>query len=74
MNKKKPRAELFKFTAHMNDRGNVELDMDAVNPEEFVKAMEAGMPSFDCAFQIASLVRYLKSMGDEMIDKSGRYL
>jgi hypothetical protein len=74
MNQKKPRAELFKFTANMNDRGNIELDMDVVNPDEFTKVMEQGMPSFENTFEVASLIRYLQSMGNEMMDKSRRYL
>ena len=74
MNQKKPRAELFKFTARMNDKGNIELDMDSVNPDEFVKIMEQGMPSFENTFEVASLIRYLKSMGNEMMDNSRRYL
>ena len=74
MNQKKPRAELFKFTANMNDRGNIELDMDVVNPDEFTKIMEAGMPSFENTLEVASLIRYLQSMGNEMMDKSRRYL
>ena len=41
MNKKRPRADLFKLTAVMNDKGNVEMDMDCVNPEQFIRAMEA---------------------------------
>ena len=74
MNQKKPRAELFKFTAQMNDRGNIELDMDSVKPDEFVKIMEQGMPSFENTFEVASLIRYLQSMGNEMMDNSRRYL
>ncbi len=74
MNKKRPRADLFKLTAVMNDKGNVEMDMDCVNPEHFIRAMEKGMPSFDGTYKIASLVRYLKSMGDEAIEKSSRYV
>lgn len=73
MNQRKPRAELFKFTAQMNDRGNIELDMDSVNPDEFVKIMEQGMPSFENTFEVASLIRYLQSMGNEMMDNSRRY-
>ena len=74
MNQKKPRAELFKFTANMNDRGNIELDMDVVNPDEFTKIMEAGMPSFENTLEVASLIRYLQSIGNEMMEKSRRYL
>jgi hypothetical protein len=36
--------------------------------------MEAGMPSYEATYKVASLIRYLKSMNDEIFDKSGRYV
>ena len=74
MSNKHPKADLFKITAQLNDKGSVELDMDCVNPDEFVRLMEKGMPSYEGTFKVASLIRYLKSMGDEMITKSSRYI
>jgi len=74
MKQKRPRAELFKFTACMTERGNIELDMDAVNPDEFIKIMEQGMPQYESTFEVANLIRFLQSMGNEMIEKSGRYI
>jgi hypothetical protein len=68
------KATLFEFTAKMTDKGHIELNMDSVNPDDYVRVMEKGVPEYDATFKVASLVRYLKSMGDEMIDKSGRYL
>jgi len=74
MSKKHPKAELFKLTAHMTDRGNIELDMDCVNPDQFISLMEKDLPEYEGTFKVASLLRFLKSMGDEMIDKSSRYI
>jgi|TARA_Y100000114_G_C11727652_1_gene311839 hypothetical protein len=74
MSNKRPKAELFKLTATLNDKGNVELDMDSVNPDQFVSLMEKGLPEYEGTFKVASLLRYLKSMGDEMMDKSSRYI
>jgi hypothetical protein len=36
--------------------------------------MEKGLPEYEGTFKVASLLRYLKSMGDEMMDKSNRYI
>lgn len=72
--KKKLRATLFNLTAFMNDRGDIELEVDCVNPEEYIRTMEAGMPSYEGTYKVASLIRYLKSMSDEILDKSGRYV
>jgi len=74
MSNKHPKAELFKFTAHMNDRGNIELDMDSVDPEQFARLMEKDLPTYEGTFKVASLLRYLKSVGDEMMEKSSRYI
>lgn len=74
MSNKHPRGELFKFTAHMNDKGNIELNMDSVDPEQFTRTMEKDLPTYEGTFKVASLLRYLKSVGNEMMDKSSRYI
>jgi hypothetical protein len=71
---KKHRANLFQFTAYLNQDGNVELVWDGVPPEEFEATMNKGMPAYEGSHSIASLLRYLRSMGDEMMDKSSRYI
>ena len=71
---KKHKANLFQFTAYLNQDGNVELVWDSVSPEEFESTMNKGMPEYEGAHSIASLLRYLQSMGDEMMDKSSRYI
>tara|TARA_R100001163_G_scaffold26015_1_gene21208 strand:+ start:2496 stop:2699 length:204 start_codon:yes stop_codon:yes gene_type:complete len=66
--------DLFKITAKLNDKGSVELDMDYVEPDQFVRVMEKDLPSYEGTFKVASLLRYLKSVGNEMLEKSSRYI
>ena len=44
---KKAKAELFTLTCVMNTEGHVELDYQAVDPDEFVKTMEQGFPEYE---------------------------
>ena len=74
MPKKKHKANLFQFTAYLNQDGHVELVWDGVPPHEFESAMNKGMPEYEGAHSIASLLRYLRSMGDEMMEKSRTYI
>jgi hypothetical protein len=71
---KKTKALLFNLTASMNDKGDIELEVDSVNPEDYIRTMEAGMPSYEGTYKVASLIRYLKSMSEEILEKSGRYV
>ena len=71
---KKPKAELFSLTCRLNTDGNVELDYESVNPDEFVGTMEHGFPEYEGTFKVASLIRYLKEVGDEVLSNSGRYV
>lgn len=76
MSKKKKtyKATLFNLTALMNDKGDIELEVESVNPDDYIRAMEAGMPSYEGTYKVASLIRYLKSMSDEIMEKSGKYV
>ena len=74
MSNKHLKMALFKITAKLNDKGSVELDMDYVEPDQFVRAMEKDLPSYEGTFKVASLLRYLKSVGNEMMEKSSRYI
>jgi len=74
MSNKHLKMDLFKITAKLNDKGSVELDMDYVEPDQFVRAMEKDLPSYEGTFKVASLLRYLKSVGNEMMEKSSRYI
>ena len=71
---KKVKAELFTLTCVMNTEGHVELDYQAVDPDEFVKTMEQGFPEYEGTFKVASLVRYLREMGDDVLNNSNRYV
>jgi len=68
------KACLFKFEANLLQSGKVELLTDCVNIQEFERTMNEGLPEYDGAHSIATLLRYLKSMSDEMIEKSGKYV
>ena len=48
--------------------------MDYVEPDQFVRVMEKDLPSYEGTFKVASLLRYLKSVGNEMLEKSSRYI
>ena len=68
------KATLFSFNVYLRQDGKVELAKDMVRPEEFQKEMDAGVPDYDGAHSIASLLRYVNSVTDEMIDKSRQYV
>jgi hypothetical protein len=66
-------AELFSFKAYLDQNGKVDIRMESVNPEDLIRVMENGIPEYEGTFKLASLVRYLKETGDEMINKSSIY-
>ena len=66
-------AELFSFNAYLNQDGKVDIRMESVDPEELIRVMENGIPAYEGTFKLASLVRYLKETGNEMINKSSIY-
>jgi hypothetical protein len=70
----KPKAQLFKFEVNLLTDGNVEMLFDSVNPEDFERTMNEGMPEYEGSHSVASLLRYLKVMTDEIMQKSSAYL
>ena len=68
------KASLFKFEANLLNDGRVELLCESVKPEEFEETMNKGLPEYDGAHSIASLLRYLSSWANEAMDKSARYI
>ena len=66
-------AELFSFKAYLNQDGKVDIRMESVNPEELIRVMENGLPEYEGTFKLASQVRYLKTTGDEMLNRSTIY-
>ncbi len=74
MAKKQHKANLFQFTVYLKQDGNIEINMDGVQPEQLEAVINTGMPQYDGAHSIASLLRYIRSMGNEMLDKSRNYI
>jgi hypothetical protein len=68
------KAKLFSLEANLLQNGNVEMQYDSVDPEEFENTMNKGMPDYEGSHSIASLIRYLKSIAEEAMDKSRKYI
>ena len=68
------KAQLFSLTAHLRQDGKIELNKEMVRPEELEKEMDAGMPTYEGTHSIASLLRYLNSCADDIIEKSTKYV
>ena len=71
---KKPRADLFTLTCKLNTDGNVELEYNSVNPDDFAREMENKFPKYEGTFKVSSLIRYLRQTADEVMNNSGRYV
>jgi len=71
---KKPRADLFTLTCKLNTDGNVELEYNSVNPDDFAREMENKFPQYEGTFKVSSLIRYLRQNADEVMNNSGRYV
>ena len=70
----KPKAQLFKLEANLLTNGNIELTYDSVRPEDFERTMNEGMPEYEGSHSVASLLRYLRTVADEAMQKSSSYL
>ena len=68
------KANLFAFNIYLRQDGKVELEKQSVRPDELQKEMDAGVPDYDGAHSIASRLRYVNSVTDEMIEKSSSYV
>jgi len=71
---KKVTANLFKFEANLLQDGNLELLMNSPDEREVENLLASGVPEYDGAHAVASVVRYLKTMGDEMMEKSRNFI
>ena len=74
MANKTEEANLFTFQANLKQNGTIELTWEGVKPEQFESEMVEGLPQWDGSHSTASLLRYLRSMADEMMEKSSRYI
>tara|TARA_E500000305_G_C3940550_1_gene197296 strand:- start:274 stop:498 length:225 start_codon:yes stop_codon:yes gene_type:complete len=74
MANKSTEANLFTFQANLKQNGTIELIWQGVKPEQFESTMVEGLPQWDGSHSTASLLRYLRSMADEMMEKSRNYI
>lgn len=75
--KQKPTTKidaLFTLQCGLTKNGDVKLEMDYVDPDVFADTMKQEAPDFDGTFQIASLLRYLKTAGGEVMEKAYGYV
>ena len=72
--KSKVKAKLFSLEAFLNKEVNVEILYDAVEPEEFEKTMNVGLPMYEGTNKVGDFIMDLKSVAQEVMDKSGRFL
>ena len=68
------KAKLFSLEANLLTSGNVELTWDGVDPDDFEREMNLGMPEYEGSHSVASLIRYLRTVGDEVMEKSRSYI
>ncbi len=66
--------DLFSLRMGLTRTGDVKMEMDYVDADLFTKTMDESVPEFQDTFKIASLLRYLKVKGDEIMDKSNGYI
>ncbi len=70
----KQAANLFRLELNLLRDGNIEITCDSVRPEDFERSMNQGMPEYEGSHSVASLIRYLRSVGDEAVEKSKLYV
>jgi len=66
--------DLFSLRMGLTRTGDVKMEMDYVDADLFTKTMDESVPEFSDTFKVASLLRYLKAKGDEIMDKSNGYI
>ena len=72
--KSKVKAKLFSIEAFLNKDGNVEMNYEAVKPEDLERELNSGLPMYTGTSQAASLLRYLRKMGDEIMNGTRNYI
>jgi len=72
--KSKSKAKLFSLEVFLNKDGNVEMNYETLNPDTFEKEMNIGLPMYNGTSQVASLLRYLRKSGDDIMSGSGNYI
>ena len=71
--KSKVKAKLFSIEAFLNKDG-MEMNYEAVKPEDLERELNSGLPMYTGTSQVASLLRYLRKMGDEIMNGTRNYI
>ena len=72
--KSKVKAKLFSIEAFLTRDGNVEVLYDSVDPDEFERTMNMGLPMYEGTTKVTQFIKFLESKAKEIMDKSGGYL
>lgn len=68
------KAKLFYLEANLRNDGNIELNVESVSPEDLHRSLDLNMPEYEGTHSAVSLLRYLKSVGDEVLERSRTYI
>ncbi len=68
------RTKLFTLQAYLQQDGNILLECESVSPSDFESVMNKGMPEYEGTYSVASLLKYLIDTGNEVLEKSKRFI
>ena len=63
----KTKAKLFSLEVFLNKEGNVEMNYEAVTPDDLERELNTGLPMYSGTSQVASLLRYLRKSADDIM-------
>ena len=70
----KTKAKLFSLEVFLNKEGNVEMNYEAVTPNDLERELNTGLPMYTGTSQVASLLRYLRKCADDIMNGSRNYI
>ena len=70
----KTKAKLFSLEVFLNKEGNVEMNYEAVKPDDLERELNNGLPMYSGTSQVASLLRYLRKCADDIMSGSRNYI
>jgi len=72
--KSKVKAKLFSMEVFLNRDGNVEILYDSVEPNDFEKLMNMGLPMYAGTSKVTQFIKFLRSTAEDIMNKSSRFL
>ena len=70
----KTKAKLFSLEVFLNEEGNVEMNYEAVTPDDLERELKTGVPMYSGTSQVGSLLRYLWKSADDIMSGSRNYI